>query len=500
MLQWTKTLDPYWLNFIEYRKVRNVTQSVSGLDFSAYQTLPVSFDSEYFLIINVPNAWLEKSTFYEFRMVYPFARYTSRTNTLAVKTFGAMPRLVSNLRSESTASSISLNWSPPEFGSSLVGYDLRVFQGQPVAGLLRREAAANDTLIARLSLPLTQSSLAIDCNALNIPCLIAYTQYRITIAAVRELGTDEPFTFVTSTRETAPDFSPSITVAQIEHEFVDVCVGDLSSRFGLIAEIQFQVQLVATDNDAVVPTDFNTTFQWRSSGDPCTLFRLEGIYPLTVYVVAARVSTVAGFGPFSTPLEVSTGVFEVSEMVPPDITLLGQQELRRLGWKRGYLISWRAPAGLEHEFDLLRYDVVDTGVFANGSVIYSGVSTSHSVQRVFGKIRVRAVTVGGIGNFTEGVDASALVSKSQSTNIIPIVVPSVLVFVLLSCWSWSSPRDTTADTSATKSDRLIFGSAFHMLWLLCSRRSTAASSKCHAISRRSRSRSSTRWERASSAP
>jgi hypothetical protein len=99
-------------------------------------------------------------------------------------------------------------------------------------------------------------------------------------------------------------------------------------------------------------------------------------------------------------------------MFSPNIALLGRHELQSLGWKNGYSVSWRAPEGLDLKY-LLRYDVIDSGLSGNNSMVYTRQANVLSIQHAMGKIRVRAVTIDGIGQYSDGVDTAALKPKSD---------------------------------------------------------------------------------------
>jgi hypothetical protein len=249
------------------------------------------------------------------------------------------------------------------------------------------------------------------------------------VAAIREDGTDEAFSIMASAKEIPPPFAPIFSVSRVDHDFIDVCVDPLSSRLGVVTEVQFQAFVIATENDAVAHISFNQSFEWRQNNQSCTQYRLTDALPRTTYAIAARASTVADFGSISPPNNVTTRVLNVPPMFPPNIALLGRQELQSLGWTSGYSVSWRAPEGLYLKY-LLRYDVINSGLSGNSTIIFAGQAIVLSIQRVMGKIRVRAVTFDGIGQYSDGVDTAALKPKSTPTDIIPIVISTVLVVVL----------------------------------------------------------------------
>ena len=197
VLQWTETIEPYGLNFIEYRRVMNATVSASYLDYSPYLTLPMVFENAHSLVFKVPKEWLAEGAYYEFRMAYPFSSYTYRTNSLVVKTFDASSTYVTSVMWTSTHERIDVAWQAPEYSAGLIGYDVRVsylFEGN--GDLLNPSWVSSElTVLGRTQVDLASTSLTIGCNAAGarlIACLSVFTVYYVEISVIREGGTDEP--------------------------------------------------------------------------------------------------------------------------------------------------------------------------------------------------------------------------------------------------------------------------------------------------------------------
>jgi hypothetical protein len=198
VLQWTEAIEPYGANFVEYRHVENPTLPALGLNYSPYMTLPMVFENAHSLVFKVRKHWLQEGVIYEFRMAHPFSSYTYRSNSLVVKTFDVAPRLISSPLVTATSASIHVMWTPPEYSSNLIGYIMQIYES-PLQD--PRRGATNETLIDELTLSLLQNSLSIDCaESTELPCLTPFTNYRIAVPAIRDDGTDDPFSSVASTK------------------------------------------------------------------------------------------------------------------------------------------------------------------------------------------------------------------------------------------------------------------------------------------------------------
>ena len=228
LLQWTKTIEPYGLNFIEYRRVTNATVTASYLDDSAFETLPMVFENAQSLSLQVPKTWLAEGAHYEFRMAYPFSSYTYRTNSLVVKTFDAASSFVSSVTWVATHDRIDLMWEAPEHSEGLVGYEIRVLYEQEGNGdeLNPSWTASELTVLGSTQVDLTSTSLVIGCNAAGAKlraCLSVYTIYYAEISVIRERGTDEPRHFYMSTTH--------VDKSSYDHSEIYIYSGDVFVQF-----------------------------------------------------------------------------------------------------------------------------------------------------------------------------------------------------------------------------------------------------------------------------
>jgi hypothetical protein len=156
VLQWTETIEPYGLNFIEYRRVMNATVSASYLDYSAFKTLPMPLENAHSLVFKVPDGWFAEGAHYEFRMAYPFSSYTYRTNSIVVKVFDAASRLISSPLVTATSASILVMWTPPEYFSNLIDYFVQIYESLHQGA---RRGAENEMLLDELTLSLLQTAV-----------------------------------------------------------------------------------------------------------------------------------------------------------------------------------------------------------------------------------------------------------------------------------------------------------------------------------------------------
>ena len=197
MLQWTVTIEPYGLNFVEYRRVVNPTSAALGLDLSPYATLPMVFDNARSLLFKVPKQLLVDGAYYEFRMAYPFSSHTYRTNSIVVKTFDASSPFVSSVTWTSTHDEITLSWKAPEHSAGLIGYKIRVLYDEEGNGdhLDPSWTASELTVLGTTQVDLGTTSVTIGCNAATAQlteCLATYTIYYVEVSVIREGGADEP--------------------------------------------------------------------------------------------------------------------------------------------------------------------------------------------------------------------------------------------------------------------------------------------------------------------
>ena len=208
MLQWTRLFETFAQNFVQYRRVANLTQSTTSNDLSTpYTTLSMSFMSATAQQFIVPASTLAAGVFYEFRLGFPFPSYTYYTNTLIAKTFDATSPFVNSLSVNPTDVFATASWHEPEYNSGLVGYRVALFYKQIGNGAISNPQWASDpqlTSVVSLTLPLTQTSVDFGCSdRASASCLPVFTTYLLQISVVRQSGTDSPRSFYFATKPAA---------------------------------------------------------------------------------------------------------------------------------------------------------------------------------------------------------------------------------------------------------------------------------------------------------
>ena len=197
VLQWTRTIEPHGLNFVEYRRVENLTRTISELDYSPYLTLPMTFESGNTRVFKVPKEWLEEGAHYEFRMAYPFLHYTYLTNSLVVKTFDASSPFVSSVTWMATHERMELTWKAPEHSAGLIGYDVRIlYKAKGNGDLLSPLWVPSElTVLGQTQVDLISRVVTIGCRTegskLSV-CLTPFTIYYVELSVIREGGADAP--------------------------------------------------------------------------------------------------------------------------------------------------------------------------------------------------------------------------------------------------------------------------------------------------------------------
>ena len=203
-LQWSRLFQPYALNFVQYRKVMNLTLTAAAADdVTPFTVLPMVFeDVRQF---TVPGSQLAAGTYYEFRKGFPFPTYTYYSDSVVVKTFDASSPFVNHVTPIGTNQSLSVYWQQPEYGTGLVGYNVRVlYLGYGNGGLSHAGWNVSQlNVFATYHLALTQTSIFVGCTDGVNGCLAPYTTYLLEFAAVRERGLDAPSYVYTSTKKTA---------------------------------------------------------------------------------------------------------------------------------------------------------------------------------------------------------------------------------------------------------------------------------------------------------
>ena len=206
-LQWTKLFEPYAQNFVQFRKVANLTASVSNNDLAThYTTLSMVFMSGGARQFTVPNSVLVPGAHYEFRLGFPFPSYTYYTNTLVAKVFDAESPFVSGVEVAATDVLSTVSWSPPEYSVGVVGYRVAIMYktlGNGPISNPKWTAADNLQLVSSKDLSLTQTSIRLGCTDVSSPsCLVAFTTYLVQISVIRQSGVDSAKSVYFSTLHT----------------------------------------------------------------------------------------------------------------------------------------------------------------------------------------------------------------------------------------------------------------------------------------------------------
>ena len=194
-LQWTKLFEPYAQNFVQYRKVANLTASASENDLATqYTTLSMSFMSGGAKQFMVPSSVLTAGAHYEFRLGFPFPSYTYYTNTLIAKVFDANSPFVNSVGTAASDVLSTVSWGAPEYSVGIVGYRVALLYKAVGNGDVvnpQWTAADNLRLVSSNDLPLTQTSIALGCTDVSSSsCLAAFTTYLVQISVIRQSGVD----------------------------------------------------------------------------------------------------------------------------------------------------------------------------------------------------------------------------------------------------------------------------------------------------------------------
>ena len=204
LLQWSHLFQPYALNFVQYRKVVNLTLTAAGADtVTPYGVLPMVFqDVQQF---TVPQSVLAEGTFYEFRQGFPFDTYTYYSDSVVVKTFDASSPYVNHVTPLATNQSLSVYWQVPEYSSGLVSYRIRVLYlgyGNGGASNAATWNVSKLNVFATMQLLASQTSFFVGCDDGGSGCLVPYTKYVLEFTGVRDTGDDMPVYVYTSTKHT----------------------------------------------------------------------------------------------------------------------------------------------------------------------------------------------------------------------------------------------------------------------------------------------------------
>ena len=194
-LQWTKLFEPYAQNFVQYRKVANLTASVSENDLATqYTTLSMAFMSGGAKQFTVPSHVLDPGAYYEFRLGFPFPSYTYYTNTLITKAFDSNSPFVNSVGAVASDVLSTVSWSAPEYSVGIVGYRVALlYKAAGNGDLVSPQWTASDNLqlVSSNDLPLTQTSITLGCTDVSLSsCLVAFTTYLVQISVIRQSGVD----------------------------------------------------------------------------------------------------------------------------------------------------------------------------------------------------------------------------------------------------------------------------------------------------------------------
>ena len=206
-LQWTKLFEPYAQNFVQYRKVANLTASESENDLATqYTTLSMSFMSGGAKQFVVPAHVLTAGAHYEFRLGFPFPSYTYYTNTLIAKVFDANSPFVNSVGTAASDVLSTVSWGAPEYSVGIVGYRVALLYKAVGNGDVvnpQWTAADNLQLVSSNDLPLTQTSIVLGCTDVSSSsCLAAFTTYLVQISVIRQSGVDSAKSVYFSTLHT----------------------------------------------------------------------------------------------------------------------------------------------------------------------------------------------------------------------------------------------------------------------------------------------------------
>ena len=201
-LQFTKLLQPYALNFVQYRQVANLTLTAAQLDLSTpWKTIPAVFeDVQQFTI---PSSILDNGTYYEIRQGFPFPSYTYYSSSAVVKTFDASSPFVNHVTPIATNQSLAVYWQPPEYIAGIAGYQVTVLYLVTGNGGITNAAwnVSRLNMVATFQIPLTQLSIFVGCTDGVSGCLAPDTTYLLEFTVVREGVSSTSFVY-TSTKKT----------------------------------------------------------------------------------------------------------------------------------------------------------------------------------------------------------------------------------------------------------------------------------------------------------
>ena len=438
-LEWSQLFQPYALNFVQYRKVMNLTQTAAADDLTPFTVLPMVFENSAQQFV-VPQDVLLVGTYYEFRLGFPFPSYTYYTDSVVVMTFDSESPFVNNLVNSTTSTSISLSWEIPEYADGIFSYEVSYYVGDLGNGGVNNPSwnVSALTFLGMMQATLIDSTAVLGCPSGTGPsCLVPYTTYLVQVTVIRKAGPDAPLTVYIATAPTVPDFSPTVANITSGVSNFSICASGLSSHDGVITQVDVSYVPTGTSNPVLSPVSGLQSFYPppNIAADACFAITVTSLIPLSSYAVAARVWTSAGPGPYSQPIAVTTTKLTVPPIFP-SVRRLDASELPA-GWTSGYLVSWTQPPEV-HAGDVLGYEAIDTGITVRSDpqLVYNGTSTQFKIETIKGMIEVRIVLTSGPEPLSAGVTLAA--APTSSTNIVVIIVPvvvcSVLVLILLAIY------------------------------------------------------------------
>ena len=208
LLQWSHLFEPYTLNFVQFRPVVNLTWTATYNDTTTpWQTVLQVFENDYTLqlLLTLSSSTLKSGTYYEFRLGYPFPTHTFYTNSIVAKTFDQNSPFVSFVQTQSTNSTISVTWQPPEYAAGIIGYSVQLSYLTAGNGVVMSPSwsTLQLTQVASASLPLSGLSITFGCiTPSTLQCLIPFTTYQVVISVLRQSESNSAKAFYVTTLKT----------------------------------------------------------------------------------------------------------------------------------------------------------------------------------------------------------------------------------------------------------------------------------------------------------
>ena len=224
-LQWSYLFEPYSLNFVQYRLLANLTLAVSGNDPSGFTTLPMAFQDASTFSFLVPRSVLVDGMSYEFRLGFQFPTFTYYTNTLIAKTFDENSPFVGDVQIGSTNETIIVSWLAPEYSDGLIGYAVKLSLADGFGTVVQLEQVSSTVLNTMFGCT----------SSAGGACLTSLTDYVVSIAVIRETGTDSARSYAVSTVMTVENQHDTATIFLYGGVITLHFVGGVSSFGGSVA-------------------------------------------------------------------------------------------------------------------------------------------------------------------------------------------------------------------------------------------------------------------------